>query len=252
MRLVAGLAATTAALLMTSAAHATIIYQTDFEAPTYSTGLLGGQNGWSTFGSGSAVMVDDGMPIDGVQSAKITGALAGGQSGPYHTNPSGIAKVTVSADILLTHSTADRGWQFSAIGPSLLGFTGGIDVDANTNAIRAITSGFTNIGTFSRDTKHRVDILLDYGAQTFGVKLDGATLASGLAFCGDNGPCAGAPTPGYSTVLFDTFGVSGADAGYLDNILVQSTPGVPEPSAWALSLLGFGLLGAALRRRAPA
>lgn len=34
---------------------------------------------------------------------------------------------------------------------------------------------------------------------------------------------------------------------YLDNVSVSA--GVPEPSTWALSLLGFGLAGAAVRRR---
>jgi hypothetical protein len=40
----------------------------------------------------------------------------------------------------------------------------------------------------------------------------------------------------------------------LDDISLsaQSPGGVPEPAAWALMLLGFGGLGAALRRRAPA
>lgn len=45
----------------------------------------------------------------------------------------------------------------------------------------------------------------------------------------------------------------GDDVGYLDNILVQSTPmGVPEPTSWALMILGFGLAGGALRRRRTA
>ena len=78
--------------------------------------------------------------------------------------------------------------------------------------------------------------------------LDGSSLASGLAFCGDNGPCLGSGATSYSDLLFDTFGGQHSDAGYLDNVLVQSTPGVPEPSTWALSILGFAALGGALRR----
>jgi hypothetical protein len=248
MRLITGAAVAAVAFLAGSAAQATVIYSSDFEAPTYTTGLLAGQDGWATFGSGAAVTVDDGFAISGAQSAKITGAGAGGQTGPYHHDHSAIDKLTVSADILLTGSTADRSWQFSAIGAGLAGFTGGIDIDAGTNNIRAITSGFGVIGTFSRDVVHTVDLLLDYGTSTYGVRLDGTTLATGLAFCGDNGPCAGSGAVEYDTLLFDTFGSGGADAGYIDNILVQSTA-VPEPAAWALMLAGFGLGGAALRRR---
>lgn len=248
MRIVSGLAVSAVVLLAATAAQATVIYQTDFEAPDYAIGALGGQNGWQTFGSGAAVTVDGAAPIGGAQSAKITGALALGQSGPFHTDPSAIPLVTLSADILLTSSGAnDRSWQFAAIGPGLLGFTGGIDIDAGTGAIRAITSGFPSIGTFTRGQVHRVDILLNYTAQTYGVRLDGGVLATGIAFCGDNGGCAGAPTAGYTNLIFDTFGATGGDAGYLDNILVQTT--VPEPLTWSLMLLGFGLAGATLRRR---
>lgn len=251
MRIVSGAVAAAVVLLAGTAAQATVIFQTDFEAPTYTVGLLGGQNGWSTFGSAAATTVDGGAPIGGAQSAKIDGAGAAGQSGPFRTDASGITLVTLSADILLTSSTADRSWQFSAIGPGLLGFTGGIDIDAGTNNIRAITNGFATIGTFSRDVVHRVDILLDYASLTYGVRLDGTTLATGLAFCGDNGACAGSGPTSYSTLIFDTFGARGGDAGYIDNILVQSTAVVPEPGTWALLIAGFGLAGASLRRRRP-
>jgi len=229
-------------------AQATVIFHTDFEAPDYAVGALAGQNGWQTFGSGGAVTVDNGAPIAGLQSAKIDGALVVGQSGPFRADASAISRITVSADILLTSGQAERSWQFSAIGAGLVGFSGGIDIDANTNAIRAISNGFATIGSFSRDTAHHVDLLLDYSTQLFGVRLDGVTLASNLAFCGDNGPCNGAPTGAYSDLIFDTFGSTGDDRGYIDNILVESTRDVPEPGS--LALLCGGLLSIpALRRK---
>lgn len=252
MRVLLSASVAAAALFAAASANATIIYQTDFEAPNFAVGGINGQGGWATFSAPGASTIETVGAIGGLQSAKVTGSLTTGQTGPFHSDASAISLITVSADILLTSTTlpADlRSWQFSAIGAGLTGFTGGIDIDANGN-IRAITQGFTSIGVFSRDMIHRVDLLLDYGAETFGVKLDGVTLASGLAFCGDNGPCGGA-APGltYNSLLFDTFGAQGGDAGYLDNIIVQSTPGVPEPSAWALMIAGFGLAGSVLRRR---
>ena len=251
MRFVTGLAASAAVLLAASASQATVIFQTGFEAPEYVTGALAGQNGWKVFGAGAAVTVDDAAPISGGQSAKVTGSLAPSQTGPWHTDPSAIPYVTLSADILLTSGSAQRGWQFAALGPGLIGFMGGINV-SSAGGVFAITNtpGVGSLGTFSRDTVHRVDILLDYVGQTFGVRLDGATLGTDFAFCGGNASCTGAFLPSYANLLFDTFGATGDDAGYLDNVLVQSTPfGVPEPASWALMILGFGLTGSALRRR---
>ena len=36
----------------------------------------------------------------------------------------------------------------------------------------------------------------------------------------------------------------------LDNITIQSVPGIPEPASWAMMIGGLGLVGASLRRRA--
>jgi hypothetical protein len=230
-----------AALSYGVVAQATVIFQTDFEAPGYTTGALAGQNGWQVFGASGAVSIDGSAPIAGLQSARIDGSQVLGQSGPFHTDASAIARITVSADILLRSGQAERSWQFAALGAGLVGFSGGIDIDSTTN-------GFATIGNFSRDAVHHVDLLLDYSTQLFGVKLDGVTLASGLAFCGDNGPCAGAPTGAYSNLLFDTFGASGDDFGYIDNILVESTRDVPEPGSLAL-LCGALIAAPTLRRK---
>jgi hypothetical protein len=35
----------------------------------------------------------------------------------------------------------------------------------------------------------------------------------------------------------------------LDNVVLNSVPGVPEPGTWAMMLIGFGLVGGAMRRR---
>jgi hypothetical protein len=250
MRFVTGLAASAAMLLAASTAQATVIFQTGFEAPEYATGALAGQNGWKVFGTGAAVSVDSAAPISGGQSAKVTGSLVAGQTGPWHTDPSAIPQITLSADFLLTSSTAQRAWQFAALGPGLIGFSGGVNFSSG-GGIFAITASSVPgaIGSYTRDTVHRIDLLLDYTAQTYGVRFDGATLASGLAFCGGNFSCPGTVLPSYNNLLFDTFGVGGNDVGYLDNILVQSTVGVPEPAGWALMIAGFGLAGSALRRR---
>jgi hypothetical protein len=101
------------------------------------------------------------------------------------------------------------------------------------------------------NTWHDVDLLFNFAAQTYTISLDGTVLASNLAFCGDSGPCAGAPvTEGQFLSFFDSFGATGAnDIGAIDNISLSSV--APEPATFGLA--GFALLaGALLLRRCRA
>jgi hypothetical protein len=108
---------------------------------------------------------------------------------------------------------------------------------------------FPIIGTFSNDVFHRVDILLNYTTQTFGVKLDGSTLASNLTFCGTNGACTGANVASFGDGFFDTFG-GFQSTGYMDNFSIASVDAVPESSTWGMMILGFAGVGfMAYRRR---
>lgn len=50
-----------------------------------------------------------------------------------------------------------------------------------------------------------------------------------------------------------TTGVAGMsfDGGPVSRLTVSTPPAVPEPASWAMMLAGFGLVGGAIRRRAP-
>ena len=61
---------------------------------------------------------------------------------------------------------------------------------------------------------------------------------------GGGGGGGGSYDSGTNDVL--TGGVNAGDG----QVSIDLLPGVPEPNAWALMLVGFGLTGAALRRRA--
>jgi hypothetical protein len=248
--------ATMATLLSLSTVPAYADFMTGFEKPTYILGPLVGQDGWQEF-SDAIVTVENFLVKSGSQAVFLNGSGAqtphGGipyQSGPYHTDTAG-SLVDLSADIYLASSSQESGWQFAALGLGLIGFAGGIDVDAGTNKLHLITAVDPTGGslTFSRDTWHHVDLLLNYTTQKYSFSLDGTLDASNVAFCGANFSCPGTNIPGYANGLFDTFGGAGNnDSGFMDNYSVSTVSGVPEPAS--LLLLGSVVVMIAKRRLA--
>lgn len=246
------LASSALSLGLSGVAHSAVLYSTGFESPTFVPGLIEGQGGWSVFsasGQPGFAQIESGVARSGTQAAVVFGS-AGSQTGPYYslTLPSpGV--IELSADLRLAPSTSRTSWQFAATGPGLVGFAGGIDIDENAN-ILAISGAFPIIGSFSYDTWHLVNVILNYASQKFNVTLDGLTLATGLAFCGSNGNCTGANVANFGVGIFDSFGGSTTQAlGYLDNFSI-ATAAVPEPAGWAMLAGGLGILGSAMRRRA--
>jgi hypothetical protein len=221
--------------------HAGVIYATGFESPAFSVGTIQGQDGWSTFNSPAASTVQNTVAAAGTQAVRVDGSV-GGQHGAYYSTGTAAASLLLSADLLLSSASSQSAWQFAAIGPGLVGFAGGFNI-INGTTIQAITAGFPVIGTLARDVWNHLDIYLDFDLQQTTIVLNGSTLASGLAFCGDNGPCAGASVAALGTILFDSFG-SGQDAGYMDNLSLST---VPEPGT--LALVGAAVLGAMQSRR---
>jgi PEP-CTERM motif-containing protein len=234
-----------ALVLAASSAQAATLYTTGFEAPTFTTGPIAGQDGWTQFGTpAAAAQVESAFAKTGSQAVEVIPALATtpvtGQTGPVKTVGTAATIVQQSADIFLASSSSQSEWQFATLGPGLVKFAGGFDVFAD-NSIHLITAGFTPAGTWARDVWDHVDLTLNYSTQKFDLAINGVTVASGVKFCGDNGPCAGANVAAYSDGFFDAFGGPNKnDIGYLDNYSVST---VPEPSTWAMMILGFAGVG---------
>ena len=233
------------------AVHAAPLYATGFEGSTFSPGPIAGQGGWAVFsasGQPNLAQIQTSVVKSGSQAVGVSGSAAS-QTGPYFgLTLASPGVLDVSGDIYYTTAAANDSWQFGVTGPGLVQFAGGIDIVGNN--IQAISGAFPVIGTITDNAWHHLDLILDYTGQTFSVKLDGSTLASGLAFCGSNGACNGAHIGSFGDGIFDTFGGS-SNFGYLDNFSIGPvSAGVPEPAAWMMMLVGFGGVGAAMRRRA--
>jgi hypothetical protein len=224
------------------------LYSTGFENPPFTLGPINGQAGWFVFSASNQASdpaIESTLVRSGLQAVGIDGFVSG-QTGPVWAPNLTRPLLEMSADIYLGSSSGQSAWQFGSTGASGIGFAGGIDVHSD-NSIVAITGNYTTVlGTWTRDAWHHVDLVLNYPRQTYSVILDGTTLGSGLAFCGNNsGACNGAPVTEMGWDLFDTFG-GGDDFGAMDNFSISA---VPEPSS--LVLIAGGLVGglAVLRRK---
>ena len=236
-------------------AYGNVVYSASFESPTFATGPIAGQDGWSVFGPGVST-IENTFAEAGSQAVFVDGSTAT-QSGPFHSDSVPGNLIDLSADIAVFESSVQSEWQFAALGSGLFPFLGGIDIFPN-NDIVAITAGFPVIGTFPRATAfdgsawHNVNLLFNLTSQTYTISLDGSLLAT-EHICGDSGGCAGAPVSAYGTGFFDSFGQDtfgndpGAnDSGYMDNFQVSA---VPEPGSIVLALIGFAAFFGGMRRK---
>ena len=231
------------ALISVPAAHAGVVYATGFENPPFTIGDLVGQDGWSAFGS-TIITVENSFVYAGSQAVFVNGPGSASQSGPFHADSPSGPMIDLSAELYISSSSTEGGWQFAATGPALTGFIGGVDLYPDavlpaTDDIDLITGSFPQVGTIALNTWNNFNFLFDMTAQTYSFYLNGSLVQAGAPFCGNNsGPCNGADVSSYSDSLFDGFGgpANENDDGFMDNFNLSDTP---EPGS--LLLFGSGL-----------
>lgn len=154
------------------------------------------------------------------------------------------AVVTVSGAFTATDWRVYFNTPVAPINPLYLSYTATFDTDLDYDSdTSVVTVDATNIPydfSFSYAANESVFVLATYGSSGG----CGHPAGSFCAFVGDFS--SGVP---YFVEQSPTTGggwVAGTITGGLP------TGGVPEPASWALMIAGFGLMGAALRRRKPA
>jgi hypothetical protein len=150
------------------------------------------------------------------------------------TNAANSASYTITTDGTLGTLSA----------PNFLGYT--LSINGVNSSGTGVYSGFGGNGAASATaTALSFDFSLVVGGITALVFFDNNSY---LCFLGAGTGCVGEPTPAVSFGNFSdsSFGSYDPRSG----VQVIATSGaVPEPASWAMLIAGFGLTGAAMRRR---
>jgi hypothetical protein len=232
---VAGVFTAIAVMSGQAAQASTVIYQTGFEQPEFNPGLVAGQAGWIWEGEIQGATVRSGS-----QAIHLDGSEF--QTPAYLTNIPATGILTIKSAFLRTGDSP------SIAAMWLRGDTGFIAQIQSNNGYFYL--GNTNQGTasmyFGYGVWHELAMTFDFDAKTVTGSVDGTTLGT-LAI---NNPVA--PNTIVRMVL-STFAKQPGhtmDAYYDDVSIIAG--GVPEPATWGLMLVGFGALGACLRRKRTA
>jgi hypothetical protein len=175
-------------------------------------------------------------------------------------------KIALASAALLAFSGAAQAAEYpscsvndiSPTASACAGFVGGNLLSGKASDVAAAQTLLAEIG-FTGDAANRLEILSPLnGSHT----VDFQTLLSGDTFIGLHfGNGRGSPgNPDGDTTAFYRFDAgAGLDQFFITSynassnaVLYRTTvAGVPEPGTWAMMLLGFGAMGASMRRRRP-
>jgi hypothetical protein len=233
--LVAGVSTAIALMSAQAAQASTVIYQTGFEQPEFNPGLVAGQAGWIWEGEIQGATVHSGSQAIHLDGSEL-------QTPAYVMNLPATGILTITSAFLRTGDSA------SAASMYLTGDTGFIAQIQSNNGNYYL--GNTNTGTasmyFGYDVWHELAMTFDFDAKTVTGSVDGTTLGT-LAI---NNPLA----PNVITrMVLSTFATAPGHTldAYYDDVSITAGS-VPEPATWGLMLVGFGALGAVLRRKRTA
>lgn len=227
-------------LLMASAvatANPVTLYSSGFEAPTYTQGLLGTQDGWE-LDSGTDFTVTSAFARTGSQSLVYSGTDLFGVSERVGPFPSALPRVSVKHSIYLdaTKTWGDTFIAFAAWSPT--DFVGQLAIE---NGSVAVLGGTSSISTTPITLGQWIDLelVLDFQSQTMEGFVNGVSMGSG-AFAN------AATQVGRGDLFFTNFNFAPPQdiTFYVDDV---SFTAIPAPGSLA-AIAGAGLVFGRRRR----
>lgn len=226
-------------LLFAAAAAGQVLYQSGFEAPTFTPGPISGQDSWN---AGPQIAVENTLNNGGTQGVSVTpefgvaSILASRSLNNYSVATMGNL-VRIKLDLFLSATGTASNWSpIVAVGSQ--GTMAQILVVLDSTARLGLGGPMVGSVAVTRGVWNTFELDLDMTAQTATAFVNGTQIGSGTV----------ANTPGnvFNMVEFGLNSLPGSDLGTFDN-LVLTTPNspAPPPGSSVPALSGLGLAGLA-------
>ncbi|QDV33897.1 PEP-CTERM sorting domain-containing protein [Tautonia plasticadhaerens] len=254
-----------AALLALPAAPAAaeVLYETGFEEPVFTAGLLDGQDGFSAIAGPGAGIVSTSNPSSGDQAVEILGAGLEDLGGLYFsafdkaigfTAAPGMDVIDVVADVRLDRSTGGTTADDS-VSVNLSAFANDFDlladvyVSSNGTIVGSVSSGDTFSTTGGLGSYFTLKMSIDFGARAVGFYVDDALIQTLLLPGSITDDTLSFVSLSMISVL-PTLDERREFSGSIDNLGVGTpTASVVIPEPGSIVLAGIGALGLAARLR---
>ena len=223
-------------------ATASTIYQTGFEAPTITTGLLNGQDNWSASGSGATTVVETAVVHSGSQAVILTPGSSPNTYGSQHSDPVSLSSNSILSvsDYVLFSSTGTATY-WTALGTFYL--AGGnilMNVDPSGEIILSINGTNTDSGLHvSTGAWTQLGLTINYANGTV-TPLDNGTAGSAVAF------------NDVTDLALNTFqfysqsnSATTPQVAYFDDVSISTATATPEPASLFTALTTLAVLGLA-------
>jgi hypothetical protein len=226
--------------------NASTLYSTGFETPTFNTGQLAGQNGWTDDGNASHITVENTFVNTGSQAVQFSASGASGQTGVFladnYVVPAASPVITMTVDYYrASGGTASERVDVSGFDQNANGL-GLVRWDAN-NGLEIVSGNSDTVsnGLLSSNTWEAISIAYNFSNDTFSVYLNNNLVKANLPFY----------QGGATSTEFLEGGLfiqnPGTDLTYFDNYSV--TASAPTPELATLYLLGPALVWVLFRVR---